>query len=307
MYSVPSGSGRTVAVHAVAIAIASAALCGAGRQPGSRCGSITGDRWVHVVSSGESWTTIGARVGVDPAVLAGRNGLAVRVPLKPGDVLGIDNRHIVPASADDEELIINLPQRMLFHYWHGIVRAGYPVAVGRPGWPTPVGPFSIVAMETKPTWDVPVSIQEEMRRAGKPVVTTVPPGPNNPLGEYWLGLSVGSIGLHGTTTPSSIYRFASHGCIRMHPDDVDDLFHRVALGTRGRVVYEPVLVAFNGIDVFVEVHRDPYRRAANPLWRAQQLIDQSGLRDLVDLKEVVRVVREAEGLAVPVTARRQTD
>jgi L,D-transpeptidase ErfK/SrfK len=307
MHSFTSAHGKMLAVHALAIAIASAALCGAGRQPASGCRSITGDRWVHVVSSGESWTSIGARVGVDPAVLAGRNGLTVRVPLRPGDVLGIDNRHIVPANADDEELIINLPQRMLFHFWQGTVRASYPVAVGRAGWPTPVGPFSIVAMETDPTWDVPLSIQEEMRNAGKPVVKAVPPGPDNPLGKYWMRLSFGSIGLHGTTAPASIFHFATHGCIRMHPDDVDDLFHRLTLGTRGRVVYEPVLVAFDGTDVFVEVHGDPYRRAPNPLWRAQQLIEQLELRALVDLKEVVRVVREAEGLAVPVTARHQTD
>jgi mono/diheme cytochrome c family protein len=182
MHSFASGSGKTVAVHALAIAIALAALCGAGQQPISSCGTITGDRWVHVVSRGESWTTIGARVGVDPAVLARRNGFAVGVPLNPGDVLGIDNRHIVPGNAEGDELLINLPQRMLFDYRQGAVRASYPIAVGRPDWPTPVGSFSIVAMESNPTWDVPVSIQEEMRNAGKPVVKTVPPGPDNPLG-----------------------------------------------------------------------------------------------------------------------------
>ena len=289
MHSFISGSGKAVAVHALAIAIASAALCGAGQQPISSCGTITGDRWVHVVSSGESWTTIGARAGVDPAALAHRNGLAVGVPLNPGDVLGIDNRHIVPGNTEGDELIINLPQRMLFDYREGAVRASYPIAVGRPDWPTTVGPFSIVAMESDPTWDVPVSIQEEM--------------PNSPVGKYWMRLSFGSIDLYGTTTPSSIYHLATDCGIRMHPEDVDDLFHRVTLGSQGRVVYEPVLVAFDGVDVFVEIHGDPYNRAPNPLWRALQMIDQLGLRERIDLKEVVRVVREAEGLAVPVTAR----
>jgi L,D-transpeptidase ErfK/SrfK len=304
MHSFASGSGKTVAVHALAIAIASAALCGAGQQPISSCGTITGDRWVHVVSRGESWTTIDARVGVDPAVLAHRNGLAVGVPLNPGDVLGIDNRHIVPGNAEGDELLINLPQRMLFDYRQGAVRASYPIAVGRPDWPTPVGPFSIVAMESDPTWDVP---EEEMRNAGRTAVKPVPPAPDNAVGKYWMRLSLGSIGLHGTTTPSSIYNFATHGGIRMHPEDVDDLFHRVTLGSQGRIVYELVLVAFDGVDVFVEVHGDPYNRAPNPLWQALQMIDQLGLRERVDLKEVVRVVREAEGLAVPVTARGQTD
>jgi L,D-transpeptidase ErfK/SrfK len=303
MHSITSGSGKTIAVHALAVALASAALCGSARQPTAHCGIIVGDRWVHLVSSGESWTTIGARVGVDPEVLAARNGQTVRVPLKPGDVLGIDNRHIVPTYEQDG-LLINVPQRILFHFSQNVIRAHYPVAVGRPDWRTPLGPFSIVAMETDPTWDVPLSIQEEMRRAGKPVVTAVPPGPSNPLGRYWMGLSLGSLGLHGTAAPSSIYHFATHGCIRLHPDDVEDLFHHVIPGEQGRIMYEPVLVAFDGSDVYLEVHPDPYRRVPNALLRALELLDQSNLRGLVDLTDVVRVVRDAEGVATPVTAPR---
>jgi L,D-transpeptidase ErfK/SrfK len=294
---------RTLAVHALAVALASAALCGSG-QSVTTCGTIAGDLWIHVVSKGESWATIGARVGVDPEVLAKRNERSVRTPLSPGDVLGIDNRHIVPAYEEEGGLLINVPQRMLFHYSQGAARAQYPVAVGEPDWPTPLGRFSIVAMETEPTWDVPPSIQEEMRRAGKAVVKKVPPGPDNPLGRYWMGLDLEGIGIHGTTAPSSIYHYATHGCIRLHPDDVEELFHFVTVGEPGRVVYEPVLVAFDGMDVYLEVHRDPYDRVPSPVARALQLLDQSGLRARVDLAEVVRVVREAEGLAVPVTAGR---
>ncbi len=302
MHTIILGPRRTLAVHALAVALASAALCGAGGQPITGCATIVGDRWIHVVSQGESWATIGARVGVDPEVLARRNETSVRTPLNPGDVLGIDNRHIVPAYEEDG-LLINVPQRLLFHYSQGVARAYYPVAVGQPDWPTPLGRFSIVAMETEPTWDVPPSIQEEMRRAGRAVVKRVPPGPDNPLGRYWMGLDLGGIGIHGTTAPSSIYHYATHGCIRLHPDDVEALFYFVTVGEPGRIVYEPVLVAFDGTDVYLEVHRDPYDRAPGLVARAMQLLDQSGLGARVDVAEVVRVVREAEGLAVPVTSR----
>ena len=300
MHGVTSSSGRILVLHALAIAVAAAALCGASYRTNARPGTITGGRWVHLVARGETWTTIGARVGVSPAVLAGRNQRTLGSPLQPGDVLGIDNRHVAPGYERDE-IVINLPQRMLFHYWGGVLRAQYPVAVGQPGWRTPRGPFSILTMETDPTWDVPVSIQEEMRRAGKPVLTKVPPGPANPLGRYWMGLSLGSIGLHGTTAPSSIYHFATHGCIRLHPDDVEDLFFHVAVGDPGRIVYEPVLVGFDGTDVFLEVHGDAYRRAPASPERAWQLLEEAGLRALVDPTRVARVVREAEGLAVAVT------
>jgi L,D-transpeptidase ErfK/SrfK len=183
------------------------------------------------------------------------------------------------------------------------LRAHYPIAAGRADWQTPLGAFTIQVKETDPTWDVPLSIQEEMRRAGKPVLKTVPPGSRNPLGAYWLGLSLGSVGLHGTNAPSSIYHFATHGCIRLHPDDIEDLFHHVAAGDQGRIVYEPVLVAFDGTDVFVEVHRDVYRRAPSALARTMELIERAGLEERVDLSMVARVVGQAEGLAVAVTQR----
>jgi len=270
----------------------------AGPQHAPSTGIIVGDQWIHQVAAGETWLTISARVGVDPQVLAGRNGRDLRIPLRPGDVLGIDNRHIAP-DAPPDGIVINIPQRMLFHFSQGSVRAAYPVAVGQAGWPTPIGAFSIIEMETDPTWDVPASIQAEMRRAGKPVVTQVPPGPANPLGQYWLRLSFGSIGVHGTTAPASIYHLATHGCIRLHPDDIDDLFHHVELGEAGEIVYEPVLAAFDGTTVYLEVHADAYRREATPLQAALDKLDRLGVGDRVDVAEVARIVRKMEGLATP--------
>lgn len=302
MHGISSTPGRVAVLHALAIALLSSALCGSGLQPTAGVGTITGDRWIHVVSTGDTWTSIGARIGVAPAVLAKRNYQSVRVPLRPGDVLAIDNRHIAPQYESDE-IVINLPQRMLFHYWGGTLRRAYPVAVGQPTWQTPLGAFTIVSTETDPTWDVPLSIQDEMRRAGKPVLTKVAPGPGNPLGAYWIGLSFNNIGVHGTAAPSSIYQFATHGCVRLHPDDIDDLFAQVAIGDAGRIVYEPVLVGVDGMDVFLEVHPDVYRRGIDPLARAWQMLDATGLRGLVDPASVARVVRDAEGLAVSVTAR----
>ena len=103
----------------------------------------------------------------------------------------------------------------------------------------------------------PESIQGEMRRTGSRVLTRVPPGPHNPLGKSWLELSLGVVGIHGTNAPLSIYRFATHGCIRLAPDDVEALYMQVSEGDIGRIIYEPVLVAYDGTDVYLEVHPDP--------------------------------------------------
>ena len=169
--------------------------------------------------------------------------------------------HIPPTpSGERPAIVINVPQRTLFLFASG-QRAAFPIAVGRPDWPTPRGEFRIVVKEVAPSWEVPPSIQEEMRRAGRPVITRMPPGKNNPLGSHWIGLSAGAIGIHGTPAPQSLSKFATHGCIRVHPDHIGRVFDAVAVGDRVQIVYEPVLVAVTADDVLVEVHPDAYRRA----------------------------------------------
>jgi L,D-transpeptidase ErfK/SrfK len=297
-------SGRTVLVHVLAVTLASAALCGAGAQNAPARPPVVGSEWVHVAALGESWTTIGAREGITPSVLAARNGRTLKSPLRAGDVVVIDNRHIVPGinvAPEGSEILVNVPQRLLFLFGDGRLQAHYPVAAGARDWQTPLGDFAIVLKEENPTWDVPVSIQEEMRRARKRVLTRVPPGPTNPLGKYWLGLSLDSVGIHGTIAPLSIYSLATHGCIRLHPDDIADLYAQAAEGDPGRIVYEPVLVAFDAGDVYLEVHPDRYGLVPDPLQRALDLLDAAGLTAIADPEEVVRTVRLAEGIATPVT------
>lgn len=290
---------RAGAIVTIILAGAVSALS-AGQQAQGGIPVVVGDELVHVAAAGETWASLGARHGVTPAVLAARNGRTLRTPFAPGDAIVVDNRHIVLDLRADG-LLVNVPQRLVFYFADGRLLAHYPIAVGRADWQTPLGPFTVVLRETDPTWDVPPSIQQEMRRGGKPIVTSVPPGPKNPLGRYWLGLSIPGVGLHGTNAPASIFQFATHGCIRLHPDDIEALFAYVEEGEPGRVVYEPVLVAYDGTDVFVEVHPDRYRRGGDPLARALDLLDRAGLREMTDMEELVDAVRRAEGLAVPVT------
>jgi L,D-transpeptidase ErfK/SrfK len=170
-----------------------------------------------------------------------------------------DRPQLVPPALRSG-IVINIPQRLLFLMAEGAVVAQYPVGLGRRDWPTFVGEFTIAIKEVDPVWDVPLSIQEELRLAGKPVVTRVPPGPANPLGKYWLGLSVAGYGIHGTNAPASVSKFLTHGCIRMLAADIEDLFERVEIGTRGAIIYEPIVI--NDIDgaLWMEAHPDTYRR-----------------------------------------------
>ena len=262
-------------------------------------GTLVGGTFTYTVQPGDSVARIGARFGITPAALARRNGLAPRSVLHAGQQLAVDNRHVVPPLAG-QALLLNVAQRMLFFQSTEGVHA-YPVAVGTRAWPTPTGPFTVIDREVDPAWDVPVSIQEEMRQQGKPVITRMPPGPANPLGRRFIRLSLPNIGLHGTNEPASVFRYASHGCIRLHPDDIAWLYDHVAVGMTGTAIYEPVLMAVSEGRVFLEVHPDAYRRAVLPLGRARALAVSLGAAAAVDWDRAAEVVRRQEGLAVDVS------
>ncbi|MCD6735416.1 MAG: L,D-transpeptidase family protein [Burkholderiaceae bacterium] len=259
----------------------------------------------HVIARGDSLVSIGARYGVSVQLIARQNGIDPRKPLRPGQVLQVTARHVVPQPLD-EGILINLPQRMLFLFRGGRLASAYPVAVGRASWPTPTGHFKVLTRETDKTWIVPVSIQEEMRREGKPVLTRVPPGPENPLGRHWIGLSLPAIGIHGTIAPASVYGFRSHGCIRVHPDDVAQLFDRVAIGEPGRIVYQPLLIA-QGDDgrIWFEANPDVYRNGAGTLDDVRTMAVERGIApDSIDWRLVETMLRARDGLAREVGVHR---
>jgi len=105
----------------------------------------------------------------------------------------------------------------------------FPVATGQSAYPTPLGHFDIVVKAENPWWYPPAS---PWAAGAKPI----PPGPGNPLGTRWMGLSADGVGIHGTPDSASIGYSASHGCIRMYVPDAEWLFNRVEVGTQVFVV-----------------------------------------------------------------------
>ena len=101
----------------------------------------------------------------------------------------------------------------------------FQVATGQPIYPTPLGSFKIVVMERNPWWYPPPDAP--WAKGAVPI----PPGPGNPLGTRWMGLSAPGVGIHGTPDPASLGYSASHGCIRMFIPSAEWLFNHVAVGT----------------------------------------------------------------------------
>jgi len=258
---------------------------------------ITGGVTVYTVVPGDTLTIVAARFGAYPTTIAADNQLDPKRPLTVGRQLHIDNRHIIPGVIADGEIVVNIPQRMLFYREADRIFA-YPVAVGRPTWRTPAGPFEVVRTEQDPAWHVPESIRAESERSGKVLPRVVPPGPHNPLGRFWIGLSLESIGIHGTLLPSSIYQTATHGCIRLQADDIADLYSHVRVGARGRIIYEPVLLAREGDDVFVEAHEDVYRRMpVGAATHARELALRLGVSNRIDWTATDREIDRHDGVA----------
>jgi lipoprotein-anchoring transpeptidase ErfK/SrfK len=121
-------------------------------------------------------------------------------------------------------IVIKRSANRLLLYTSPRERTSRGVATGQPSYPTPLGSFTIVSKQLDPWWYPPDS---DWARGLAPV----PPGPGNPLGTRWMGLSVPGVGIHGTPDAASIGYSASHGCIRMKIPDAEWLFERVSVGT----------------------------------------------------------------------------
>lgn len=284
-----------------------------GAQPGALSGAQPADAIVeqvreHVVARGEGLGSLAARYGISVPQIAERNALDPRKGLAVGQRVAIVSRHVVPPAIEDG-IVVNVPQRMLFRFAAGRVVAAYPVTVGRRGWATPTGDFAVINRQTDKTWIVPPSIQEEMRREGKPVLTEVPPGPDNPLGRHWIGTSLPGIGLHGTNAPSSVYGFRSHGCVRLHPDDVAALFAGTRVGDRGRIVYRPLLLARSADGrIWFEANPDVYRRGPGSLDTVREMARLQSIEErAIDWSLVEEALKRRPGNALEVSVVATSD
>jgi lipoprotein-anchoring transpeptidase ErfK/SrfK len=121
-------------------------------------------------------------------------------------------------------IVIRRGANELRYYEGATLVRSFGVATGQAVYPTPTGTFSIVDMQLNPWWRPPDS---DWAKGLKPI----PPGPGNPLGTRWMGISAPGVGMHGTPDDASIGYSASHGCIRMHIPDAEWLFQHVHIGT----------------------------------------------------------------------------
>ncbi|ALC17352.1 lipoprotein-anchoring transpeptidase ErfK/SrfK [Desulfuromonas soudanensis] len=210
-----------------------------------------------------------ANPGVDPwrpgsgrkIVLPGATILPY--PLLPGITINLAEFRLYFVSLDQERIRVRI----------------YPVAIGSEEHQTPEGNFSVVNKIVAPNWTVPADIRRD--RPGLPRV--VPTGPDNPLGDFWIGLSRDGYGIHGTNEPYGVGRRTTHGCIRLYPEDIRDLFPLVKRGTPVRILYQPIKLGLQQGQLLAEVHDDFLGRLGGSLTEfllQQRLLNWQGRLDM---------------------------
>lgn len=227
-----------------------ALLLGAGWGVPQR--QLVGSDSTYQSQPGDTLLSLARRHGLGLEHIAWANGRAVDLRPLPLKVYRIPGRRIAPRPLKDG-LVLNLPERGIHFFRDGQWQGFYPVAIGMPGWCSPVGQFSVAQKTVDPTWMPP---------AWAGVAGPVGPGPANPLGDRWMGLGYGGYGIHGTNRPDSIGGALSHGCIRMYPEMVRQLFDQVKTGWPVRIEYEPCKAAFDpqGFAGYLCVYPDVYGR-----------------------------------------------
>ena len=191
-------------------------------------------------------------------IIRANPGVDVWVP-GAGKRLTLPGQRILPPGPRDG-IVVNLPEHRLYFYpkpKRGEKPAviTYPVSIGKMDWRTPLGETRIVSKVRNPTWTPPESVRKEHAERGDVLPKVVPAGPDNPLGLFAMRLAVsGSYLIHGTNNPLAVGMAVTHGCIRMYPEDIAALFPLVPVGTKVRLINEPVKVAWVEGQLLLEVH-----------------------------------------------------
>jgi L,D-transpeptidase ErfK/SrfK len=240
---------------------------------------------------------VAANPGIDPWLPG--EGTPVLLP----------TQYILP-EAPRRGIVLNIATKRLFYFpqaaeGQAVQVLTYPIGIGRVGWATPTGEAQVVAKATDPTWYVPWSVQQEHAAAGDPLPATVPPGPENPLGRHVLQLDMPGYLIHGTNKPWGVGMRVSHGCVRLYPENIEQLYALVDLGVSVTIVNEPYLVGTKDGETYFEGHAPLVDDPVSPEVRLETLFAAAGeqagtLKGIQQANRVRAIASDALGIPVRV-------
>ena len=233
-------------------------------------------------------------------------------PWLPGE----DARVVLPTEfvlpdAPREGLVLNLAAMRLFYYPRPVANEPprvitHPIGIGREGWRTPQGTSRITEKIVQPSWTVPASVRREHAQMGDPLPPVVPPGPDNPLGEFAMRLSLPNYLIHGTNQPYGVGIRVSHGCVRLYPEDIARLFPEVPENTRVTIVNQPYLAGWRNGQLYLEAHpplAEEAKRWGKSLKPMERVLEAKAAQtDDINWDKAREVAHEARGIPIPVSA-----
>jgi L,D-transpeptidase ErfK/SrfK len=235
-------------------------------------------------------------------IVAANPGIDPYVPGK-GTSLILPTSWILPDTSRVPGIVVNVSEMRFYYFFkknRTVMVKTYPIGIGDAGYSTPLGRFRVVEKIAHPAWYVPASIRKE--RPELPEV--VPPGPDNPMGSHALRLSRRTVLIHGTDVPWGIGRRVSHGCIRLYPEDIVELFRIVPLKTPVIIVRQPVKAGISRGRVYVEVNDDEDLKSFDYTSEAVSLLRERGLLDMVSKDKLAQAIMEKKGFPVDVSLKK---
>lgn len=305
--------GRWFAPSGLALFVCfAAAVCSAGEYPLPPAGSdlVGAIRQVRV-ARGESLADVARSHNVGHLEIRAANPAIDFWLPEEGSTVVIPSRHILP-PAERRGLVLNLPEMRLYYFppsggggSTGTVIT-HPVSIGRMDWNTPLGETRVSDKVRNPSWTPPESVRAEARADGRSLPRVVPPGPDNPLGEFALRLTLPGYLIHGTNRPYGVGMRVTHGCIRMYPEDIELLYPLIDVGTRVVILDEAVKVGWSEGALYIEVHPALEEHDLGPDWLRKMALDrvEAATWDRpvhLSGRDVLRAIEERRGIPVRIS------
>jgi len=221
---------------------------------------VIGNIAIHTIQEGDNFLQLAQtfRIGFDELVDANPD-IDPWIPVEGAQII-IPTQYVLP-NAERKGVIINLAELRMYHFQgmqgNQAKVSTYPISIGKGGqWETPLTLTRITSKTKKPNWYPPESIRKEHEENNDPLPKIVPPGPDNPLGDYKIGLALSGYLIHGTNVPEGIGMRVTHGCIRLHPTGIEKLFNDVEINTPVTIINQPYKVGWRNEQLFVETHSE---------------------------------------------------
>ena len=234
-----------------------------------------------------------------------------------GRTIVLPTRFVLP-DAPREGVVVNIAAMRIFYFpprkaGQKQVVYTHPIGIGKVGWSTPEGTTKIIRKQKDPVWHVPVSVMKEHKENDDPLPSSViGPGPDNPLGNRAFYLTWAGYLIHGTNKPAGVGLRSSHGCMRLYPEDIQEFFEMVPVGTQVHVVNQPFVfgwtdgqLVMQSLGSLEDDRRDWKKAQQKLLAKSLSPAVQKELKAhnaTVDWERVMQLAHQPDGLVVPVTS-----